>query len=109
MKKNKTISLSLIITMLLLPFVNTIDVSGAPPPSYVGVSEGDVLSWEIDFDGTGIEDMVNDVHTVANELMTFIADDTSTGLEDFIEQFFPNTILDKNLSAGVVEFLIGWI
>ena len=49
MKKNKTLSLALILTMLLLPFVNTIDVSGAPPPSYIGLSEGEDPWIELSF------------------------------------------------------------
>ena len=54
MKNKKTLSLALILTMLLLPFVNTVDVSGVPP-SYIGISEGDAITWDITLDQTAIE------------------------------------------------------
>ena len=105
MKKNKTLSLALIITMLLLPFTNIVDVSGAPPPSYVGVSEGDIITWEVEFDGSGLTDFATDIDTTATRIMNFIADDTSTGLEDYIEQWIPNSMLNQNLTAGICELL----
>jgi hypothetical protein len=104
-KKNKTISISLITLMLLLPFVNSIDVSGAPPPNYLGVIEGQVIQWDIKIEQSGIETMTADINSSMIELMNFIADDANTGLEASIAQIFPDSVLSMNLSAGICELL----
>ncbi|MFX1385087.1 MAG: hypothetical protein ACFFBP_21905 [Promethearchaeota archaeon] len=62
MKRSRIFSICLLMTILIVPFIgmSTI-VSAQNQPTYVGVNEGQVITWKTEFDDGPLEDFFEDL------------------------------------------------
>ncbi len=102
MKKLKILTISLLISILLVPssFVNK--VSGASPPSYVGIKEGQTYIWEVDVRSNTLNAFVNDFSDSVNNLHDFLGADTN-GMVDYLINSLPPEYQTMNLSTAITE------
>ena len=73
----------------------------AAPPSSVGVSEEQEITWEINVNHENLKTFLQDIEATKHEVQDFLSDD----LDAFIEQWIPSGWLDLNLSSFICEFL----
>ena len=102
MKKSNIFVVLALSTILLIPFAN---IAKAQTPSYVGVNEGEVYTWKVDFDVDGIDEVMDNIGTLLDDLQDYIATLDLHGYENLT---IPETM--ENISSTILSNVLpsGW-
>jgi len=115
MKKLRILVVLAISTLLLIPFGS---FTRAQPSTYVGVQEGDVYTWKINFDVDGLDQLINNtrqllVDRVNNmpppDLFGFesltISESIDQVIDTALNMIFPTGWENMNLSSVIEEII----
>ncbi len=101
MKKSKYVTILLLSFMVIIPMTK---FSTAVPPSYVGISEGDVYTWGGNLNKNGIISLKDDIVTAKDEIKTFL--ENPAGLETWLKGFIPPAWLSMNFTSFLDAYLV---